>query len=75
MDLGTTPDPRAIRGRDLVTGAVIGIARITHSHQDPDGTAGKSGYQNRRDGVRATRTGDVVVSEARFWATDWEYHG
>ncbi|GGS24727.1 MULTISPECIES: hypothetical protein [Streptomyces] len=28
---------RTIHGRQLVTGAVIGIARITGSHQDPDG--------------------------------------
>jgi hypothetical protein len=28
---------RTIRGRDLVTGAVIGVARITDCHQDPDG--------------------------------------
>ncbi|MFF7858978.1 hypothetical protein [Streptomyces sp. NPDC007904] len=28
---------RTIRGRDLVTGAVIGVARITGCHQDPDG--------------------------------------
>ncbi|CAL9675166.1 hypothetical protein SUDANB176_07716 (plasmid) [Streptomyces sp. enrichment culture] len=27
---------RTIRGRDLVTGAVIGVARITDCHQDPD---------------------------------------
>ncbi|MET9427932.1 MULTISPECIES: hypothetical protein [unclassified Streptomyces] len=29
---------RTIRGRDLVTGAVVGVARITGSHQDPDGS-------------------------------------
>ncbi|MFI5905457.1 hypothetical protein [Streptomyces cyaneofuscatus] len=29
---------RTIRGRQLVTGAVVGIARITGCHQDPDGT-------------------------------------
>ncbi|WP_179201924.1 hypothetical protein, partial [Streptomyces caniscabiei] len=28
---------RTIRGRQLVTGAVVGIARITACHQDPDG--------------------------------------
>ncbi|MFE3584257.1 ASCH domain-containing protein [Streptomyces vinaceus] len=28
----------AIRGRDLHTGAVIGIARLTDCHQDPAGT-------------------------------------
>ncbi|MET9497447.1 hypothetical protein [Streptomyces sp. NPDC006552] len=28
---------RAIRGRDLPTGAVIGVARLTGCHQDPDG--------------------------------------
>ncbi|GHD52215.1 hypothetical protein [Streptomyces galbus] len=28
---------RAIHGRELVTGAVVGIARITDSHQDPEG--------------------------------------
>ncbi|MDX2922759.1 MULTISPECIES: hypothetical protein [Streptomyces] len=28
---------RTIRDRELVTGAVIGIARITDCHQDPDG--------------------------------------
>ncbi|CAL9672993.1 hypothetical protein SUDANB15_07546 (plasmid) [Streptomyces sp. enrichment culture] len=27
---------RTIRGRDLVTGAVIGVARITDCHQDPN---------------------------------------
>ncbi|MFE7948227.1 hypothetical protein [Streptomyces sp. NPDC057426] len=27
-----------IRGRELVTGAVVGVARITGAHQDPDGT-------------------------------------
>ncbi|MEV5432762.1 hypothetical protein [Streptomyces sp. NPDC052701] len=29
---------RTIRGRDLVTGAVIGIARLADCHQDPDGS-------------------------------------
>ncbi|MFK4123557.1 hypothetical protein [Streptomyces longwoodensis] len=28
---------RAVRGRDLVTGAVVGVARITNCHQDPEG--------------------------------------
>ncbi|OLO25517.1 hypothetical protein PZ61_0238225 [Streptomyces sp. MNU77] len=28
---------RSIRDRDLVTGAVVGIARITDCHQDPEG--------------------------------------
>jgi hypothetical protein len=28
---------RTIRGRELVTGAVVGIARITDCHQDPEG--------------------------------------
>ncbi|WP_328743567.1 ASCH domain-containing protein (plasmid) [Streptomyces caniferus] len=28
---------RAIRGRDLPTGAVIGVARLTGCHKDPDG--------------------------------------
>jgi len=28
---------RTIRGRDLVRGAVVGIARITDCHQDPEG--------------------------------------
>ncbi|MFD8440470.1 hypothetical protein ACFV2I_36135 [Streptomyces microflavus] len=28
---------RTIRGRQLVTGAVVGVARITGCHQDPDG--------------------------------------
>jgi hypothetical protein len=28
---------RTIRGRELVTGAVTGVARITDCHQDPDG--------------------------------------
>ncbi|MGY4928523.1 hypothetical protein [Streptomyces sp. 900105755] len=28
---------RTIRGRELVTGAVIGVARLTDCHQDPDG--------------------------------------
>jgi hypothetical protein len=28
---------RTIRGRDLVTGAVIGIARLADCHRDPDG--------------------------------------
>ncbi|MGW0836539.1 hypothetical protein [Streptomyces prunicolor] len=27
---------RTIRGRDLATGAVIGVARLTDCHQDPD---------------------------------------
>ncbi|MFK0259102.1 hypothetical protein [Streptomyces sp. NPDC090445] len=27
---------RTIRGRDLVTGALVGVARITGSHQDPN---------------------------------------
>ncbi|MEU0276714.1 hypothetical protein ABZ129_33760, partial [Streptomyces sp. NPDC006307] len=27
-----------VRGHDLVTGAVVGVARITSSHQDPDGS-------------------------------------
>ncbi|MFB7827414.1 hypothetical protein [Streptomyces hydrogenans] len=29
---------RTIRGRDLPTGAVIGVARLTGCHQDPDGS-------------------------------------
>ncbi|MGO4634952.1 hypothetical protein AB4225_29095 [Streptomyces sp. 2RAF24] len=29
---------RAVRGRDLTTGAVIGVARLTGCHQDPDGS-------------------------------------
>ncbi|WP_331755988.1 hypothetical protein OH791_38365 (plasmid) [Streptomyces anulatus] len=28
---------RTIRGRELTTGAVIGVARLTGCHQDPDG--------------------------------------
>ncbi|MGW2612825.1 hypothetical protein ACWC4A_52560 [Streptomyces mirabilis] len=27
---------RTIRGRELVTGAVVGVARLTDCHQDPD---------------------------------------
>ncbi|WP_410540518.1 hypothetical protein [Streptomyces sp. KL2] len=30
---------RAIRGRTLETGAVIGVARLTDCHTDPDGSA------------------------------------
>ncbi|WP_331760782.1 hypothetical protein [Streptomyces sp. NBC_01238] len=29
---------RTVRGRELVTGAVIGVARLTDCHQDPDGS-------------------------------------
>lgn len=29
---------RTIRGRELMTGAVIGVARLTGCHQDPDGS-------------------------------------
>lgn len=29
---------RTIRDRELITGAVIGIARLADSHQDPDGS-------------------------------------
>lgn len=29
---------RTIRGRELVTGAVVGVARITDCHQDPEGS-------------------------------------
>ncbi|MET8955473.1 hypothetical protein [Streptomyces sp. NPDC004533] len=29
---------RTIRGRDLPTGAVIGVARLSGCHQDPDGS-------------------------------------
>ncbi|MFJ2080670.1 hypothetical protein [Streptomyces anulatus] len=29
---------RTIRGRELTTGAVIGVARLTGCHQDPDGS-------------------------------------
>ncbi|MEV5620340.1 hypothetical protein [Streptomyces bacillaris] len=29
---------RTIRGRDLPTGAVVGVARLAGCHQDPDGT-------------------------------------
>ncbi|MFE9222792.1 hypothetical protein ACFYN3_41785 [Streptomyces lavendulae] len=32
------PVARTIRGRDLTTGAVIGVARLTGCHQDPDGS-------------------------------------
>ncbi|MEW2577762.1 hypothetical protein [Streptomyces syringium] len=29
---------RTVRGRELTTGAVIGVARLTGCHQDPDGS-------------------------------------
>ncbi|WP_030980291.1 hypothetical protein [Streptomyces sp. NRRL S-1824] len=29
---------RTIRGRELVTGVVVGVARITDCHQDPEGS-------------------------------------
>lgn len=41
---------RTIRGRDLATGAVIGVARIIDCHQDPDGSVGSSGYRKLRNG-------------------------
>ncbi|MER6160886.1 hypothetical protein ABT147_36085 [Streptomyces sp. NPDC001868] len=40
IDQGALRTPligRTIRGRQLVTGAVVGIARITDCHQDPEG--------------------------------------
>ncbi|MFI7236056.1 hypothetical protein [Streptomyces cyaneofuscatus] len=41
---------RTIRGRQLVTGAVVGVARITGCHQDPEGSAGSSGCWKLRKG-------------------------
>ncbi|RST19693.1 hypothetical protein E2C00_00220 [Streptomyces sp. WAC05374] len=41
IDRTTLREPlvaRTICGRDLVTGAVVGLARITGSHQDPKGS-------------------------------------
>lgn len=41
-DRGAHRDPlvaRTIRGRELHRGAVIGVARLTDCHQDPDGSA------------------------------------
>ncbi|MER6350114.1 hypothetical protein ABT232_37555 [Streptomyces sp. NPDC001532] len=40
---------RTIRGRELTTGAVIGIARLIDCHQDPEGSAGRSGYLKLRN--------------------------
>ncbi|MFD9458657.1 hypothetical protein ACFWBC_36955 [Streptomyces sp. NPDC059985] len=37
--LRVPPIARTIRDRELVTGAVVGIARITDCHQDPEGAA------------------------------------
>lgn len=43
---------RTIRGRELTTGAVIGVVRLVDCHQDREGSAGKSGYQNLRNRLR-----------------------
>ncbi|MEU6460276.1 hypothetical protein [Streptomyces sp. NPDC047065] len=40
---------RAVRGRQLATGAVVGIARITDCHQDPAGTEPCSEWAHRED--------------------------
>ncbi|MEV5998232.1 hypothetical protein AB0M25_02670 [Streptomyces griseomycini] len=40
---------RTIRSRDLVMGAVIGVAHIIDCHQDFDDAAGKCGYCNLRN--------------------------
>ncbi|GGV19825.1 hypothetical protein GCM10010275_71860 [Streptomyces litmocidini] len=40
LDRSALRDPlvaRAIRGRELVTGAVLGLVRVTGCHQDPEG--------------------------------------
>ncbi|MFE0654261.1 hypothetical protein ACFVZH_37530 [Streptomyces sp. NPDC059534] len=40
LDRSALRDPllsRAIRGRELATGAVLGIVRVAACHQDPDG--------------------------------------
>ncbi|MFF0001506.1 ASCH domain-containing protein [Streptomyces avermitilis] len=52
---------RTIRGRDLPTGAVVGVARLTGCHQDPDGAAGSSGYQKLRKEVPYYRPMSVVA--------------
>lgn len=44
---------RTIRGRQLVTGAMVGVARITGCHQDPDG-APRSTVGWRRTNVAPT---------------------
>ncbi len=40
---------RTIRDQPLYTGAVVGIARITDYHKDPDGVVGMPGYQDLRN--------------------------
>lgn len=42
---------RTIRGRELLTGAVIGIARLTGCHQDPDGSPPCTEWAQTKEGV------------------------
>ncbi|MDQ1013387.1 hypothetical protein QFZ82_007955 [Streptomyces sp. V4I23] len=37
---------RTVRGRELPTGAVIGVARLTGCHQDPDGSSPCTEFAN-----------------------------
>ncbi|MGW6463666.1 hypothetical protein [Streptomyces rubiginosohelvolus] len=48
---------RTIREQRLSTGAVVGIARITGCNQDPEESAGSSGYQKLRKGRGPVRPG------------------
>lgn len=44
---------RTIRGRQLVTGAVLGVARITDCHHDTDRSTGRCGYWNWRNATQS----------------------
>ncbi|WP_242483203.1 hypothetical protein [Streptomyces sp. HSG2] len=67
--------PRTIRGRELTTGVVLGIARLVDCHQDPEGSAGRFGCLKLRNEcqpmarcarfVHALGTGTVDKPESR----------
>ncbi|MFE2195516.1 hypothetical protein ACFXAQ_32480 [Streptomyces olivaceus] len=57
----------AIRGRDLPTRAVIGVARLTACHQDAADTIGNPGYWN----LRNDRSEAALVAAHRAGAGKW----
>ncbi|MFF4640891.1 hypothetical protein ACFY1G_34780 [Streptomyces olivaceus] len=58
---------RTVRGRDLTTGAVLGIARLVDCHQDPEHSIGNPGYWN----LRNDRSEAALVAAHRAGAGKW----
>ncbi|MEU5161255.1 hypothetical protein AB0G74_16835 [Streptomyces sp. NPDC020875] len=57
---------RTVRGRELVTGAVIGFARLTGCHQDSPGTTSCSRWAQARDGG----WGHALTATASSYSSD-----